>query len=222
MSTADAGGPVGGTGPGAGLRLPMFPLGRILFPHERLALRVFEERYRVLVERCLAGDRRLGVVLIERGHEVGGGDARFDLGVRAAIVRAREVGDGVWLLEVGGEERLRVLRWLPDDPHPWAEVELLPDPEPGPEADGLVDGVHERARALLSLRAELGEPGPPASTSLTDQPSALAYQAASACGINALDALGLLEIAAPEDRLARVLELLDEAVTLARARLELP
>src|SRR4051812_26706984 len=57
--------------------LPMFPLGTVLFPHAVLPLHVFEPRYRALVETCLHSDGRFGVVLIERGYEVGGGDARF-------------------------------------------------------------------------------------------------------------------------------------------------
>ena len=58
-------------------RLPMFPLGTVLFPYAVLPLHVFEPRYRALTEHCLAGDGCFGVVLIERGSEVGGGDTRF-------------------------------------------------------------------------------------------------------------------------------------------------
>jgi Lon protease-like protein len=55
--------------------LPMFPLGSVLFPHMPLPLRVFEERYLVMLSRILADDpAEFGVVLIERGQEVGGGD----------------------------------------------------------------------------------------------------------------------------------------------------
>ncbi len=52
--------------------MPMFPLGTVLFPHATLPLHLFEDRYRALAETCLRGDGRFGVVLIERGFEVGG------------------------------------------------------------------------------------------------------------------------------------------------------
>ena len=52
-------------------RLPMFPLGSVLFPELGLPLRVFEPRYRQMVVDCLDTDRSFGVVLIERGSEVG-------------------------------------------------------------------------------------------------------------------------------------------------------
>ena len=60
--------------------LPMFPLGTVLFPHALLPLRVFEPRYRTMTAHVMRGDAEFGVVLIERGSEVGGGDIRFDVG----------------------------------------------------------------------------------------------------------------------------------------------
>ncbi|HEX5095168.1 MAG TPA: LON peptidase substrate-binding domain-containing protein, partial [Acidimicrobiia bacterium] len=57
----------------------MFPLGTVLFPHALLPLQVFEPRYRVMMRNLLDGEREFGVVLIERGSEVGGGDVRFDV-----------------------------------------------------------------------------------------------------------------------------------------------
>ena len=54
----------------------MFPLSTVLFPHARLPLHVFEERYRALMADCLAGDGSSGWSSIARGSEVGGGDER--------------------------------------------------------------------------------------------------------------------------------------------------
>ena len=70
-----------------GTRLPMFPLSAVLFPHASMPLHVFEPRYRELLRDCLAGDARFGIVLIERGSEVGGGDERSDSGTRGVITQ---------------------------------------------------------------------------------------------------------------------------------------
>ena len=48
-----------------------------------------------------------------------------------AIVRAGQLPDGRYVLATVGIQRLRVRDWLPDDPYPQAEVELLDDPEDG-------------------------------------------------------------------------------------------
>src|SRR2546422_11123745 len=96
----------------------MFPLGSVLFPHVELPLHVFEPRYRALVEACLAGDGEFGVVLIERGSEVGGGGTRFSIGTVARIVAAGRLPHGRYLLPPEGTRRPRLREWLPDDPFP--------------------------------------------------------------------------------------------------------
>src|SRR5579884_4179769 len=134
------------------LRLPMFPLGTVLFPHMPLPLHVFEERYKALTRDCLRSDRRFGVVLIERGPEVGGGDVRFGMGTVARIVAEAALTGGRWALLARGEERIRISNWLPDDPYPVALVERLADPG-GPAGSQL--RILERAvRRSLALAAE--------------------------------------------------------------------
>src|SRR5207245_749816 len=85
----------------------MFPLGTVLFPHTQLPIHVFEPRYRKMVEDCLGGEGDFGVVLIERGHEVGGGDTRFPVGTLAHIVQAARIPDGRWMLAAVGTRRRR-------------------------------------------------------------------------------------------------------------------
>ena len=95
--------------------MPMFPLGTVLFPYAVLPLRVFEPRYRVMTRRCLDGDREFGVVLIERGSEVGGGDVRFGVGTIARIVQVAETPDGGYSEQHRGAELAGlVLRGLED------------------------------------------------------------------------------------------------------------
>ena len=75
----------------------MFPLGTVLLPGGLLPLRLFEPRYLALLSDVLQTDEpEIGFVLIERGHEAGGGDARFSTGTVGRIVqvepRENEVG----------------------------------------------------------------------------------------------------------------------------------
>src|SRR5215210_7826858 len=105
----------------------MFPLGTVLFPGAYLSLHVFEPRYRALVQACLDGTPEFGVVLIERGSEVGGGDSRFDVGCVARIIEAGESPDGRWALGTVGTRRVRVREWLPEAPFPRADLEDWPD-----------------------------------------------------------------------------------------------
>ena len=76
------------------VELPMFPLGSVLFPAMPLALRVFEPRYLQLLQDVLPAEApEFGIVLIERGQEVGGGEKRFDVGTVAQVADIK-VADG--------------------------------------------------------------------------------------------------------------------------------
>jgi uncharacterized protein len=194
----------------AGVRLPMFPLGAVLFPHASLPLHVFEPRYRALMRDCLATDRRFGVVLIERGSEVGGGDQRSSLGTRGIIARAVELSDGRWLLEVRGEAVIEIDDWLPDDPYPVALVSE-PSPVPGLEDPApMLDAVTARVRRARALLAEhgAGSPLPPdAVLHGNGDPDAAVWQLCAAAPMSAYDAQRLLAADGGAERL-RLLEVL--------------
>ncbi|MEO9015239.1 MAG: LON peptidase substrate-binding domain-containing protein, partial [Terrimesophilobacter sp.] len=53
----------------------MFPLESVLFPAMPTALRIFEERYLVMLAHIGQQEvAEFGIVLIERGSEAGGGE----------------------------------------------------------------------------------------------------------------------------------------------------
>ena len=201
--------------------LPMFPLGTVLFPHAVLPLHIFEERYRALVETCLRGDGRFGVVLIERGYEVGGGDSRFDVGTVARIVEAARTPDGRYLLATIGTERLRIKKWLDDDPFPRAEVDVIGEPKR--VADDAAVRRHDVQRLLgrvLAMSAELGERAAPVdSAQLDDDPVRASFEAAAVAPIGPLDAQRLLELDDPGQRFDQLERLLVDAAEVLELRL---
>ena len=198
--------------------LPMFPLGTVLFPHAVLPLHVFESRYRALTEACMAADATFGVVLIERGNEVGGNDERFDVGTSARLVQAGRLDDGRWVLVTVGEERLRVDRWLPDDPYPMAEVEPLADRAADDAGTHLPELTEQLAR-LLALRAQLGEPVAGVEVALPDDPVHASFEACALAGFGPLDAQRLLELDDAGARLAALRELVADEVAVLEFRL---
>lgn len=136
------------------LELAMFPLESALLPDQDLPLRIFEPRYGALVRHCVDTGDPFGVVLISQGREVGGGDARCDVGVLSRITECVDQGAGRYALACRTGERIRVREWLPDDPYPRARVTPWPD-EPGPEVSpGELLDVEDRAVALFERIAE--------------------------------------------------------------------
>jgi Lon protease-like protein len=199
----------------------MFPLGTVLFPHAPLPLHIFEPRYRELTESCLRGDGRFGVVLIERGREVGGGDSRFSVGTVARIIEAARTPDGRYLLATEGMERLRVRKWLPDDPFPRAEVETISEPKrTPPRVVEQRDAVERLLGRVLALAGELGYRGPgPEGAVLDADPVRASYEAAAKAPIGPLDAQRLLELDDPSNRFEQLEKLLQEEVELMQFRL---
>ena len=51
------------------MKLPLFPLGAVLFPGGRMALRIFEPRYVQMLEDALAGDQLIAMALLQPGWE---------------------------------------------------------------------------------------------------------------------------------------------------------
>jgi uncharacterized protein len=188
-------------------RLGMFPLSTVLFPEAGLPLHVFEERYRTLMGDCLASDGEFGVVLITRGSEVGGGDARTDVGTVARIANVAELDDGRMLVVATGVRRVRVVDWLPDDPYPRALVEDLPDP--GARCPGdVLTGAEGSLRRLRSLMSELGDvPALPHSLRISGEPDGIGWQLCDMAPLVSLDLQRLLVADGLEARMRLLAEL---------------
>lgn len=152
------------------MRLPLFPLHTVLAPGIALPLHVFEERYRLMIRRCLDASTPFGIVLIREGSEVApksGESAELAIagvGTFAEIREASKYADGRWDLLVVGTGRFSVLEVDTDsEPYLVAEVEPLLD-ETGDEetASKLVERVGARfieyLRELQPRDGELGLP----------------------------------------------------------------
>ena len=182
-----------------------------------LPLHIFEPRYRALVRHCVDEEEDFGVVLIERGSEVGGGETRTDIGTTARIVEVVAFDDGRYAMASVGMDRIRVAQWLEDDPYPRAEVERWEDPAPEPELREQIDGVVAALRRLLARLSEHGERVAPATTEVSDDLVLATYQAVAMAPVGPVDKQRLLAAPTPADRVAWLAELVrDEAASLDR------
>ena len=200
----------------------MFPLGTVLFPSAVLPLHVFEPRYQALVRHCLATEPEFGVVLIERGSEVGGGDVRSAVGTVARIVQLAELDGGRFALVAVGVRRMRVQAWLPDDPYPCADVDDWGDPA-APDGDdelhGLLDRTVARLRRTLAFATEAGASVASATSEVSVDPIVGSYQAAALAPLGPADAYRLLAATDARERLTLLGTFLDDADEALRFRL---
>jgi Lon protease-like protein len=206
--------------------MPMFPLGSVLLPGAVLPLHVFEPRYRALVDDCLAAeDHEFGVVLIDRGHEVGGGDVRRATGTVARLVQVAELDGGRFAVVAVGTRRIRVDAWLDDAPYPRADVVDWPDTDESDVANGgedladLYRRVAAKVKRITALAVELGDVAGDPSTDLSDDPLVGSYQLAVLAPLTSADEYDLLCAAGSRARLHLLDERLDDVDAMQRFRL---
>ncbi|MEX0868485.1 MAG: LON peptidase substrate-binding domain-containing protein [Nitriliruptoraceae bacterium] len=148
--------------------LPMFPLSTVLLPHQALPLHVFEPRYRAMMSAIRGTTDEFGVVLIERGAEVGGHDTRARIGTVGRIATAEQLDDGRWLLVAVGTDRLRVEAWLDDAPYPRAAVTRLDEPQPSDDDRARRGALTPQLERILALHAEVTATAPIALEAVDD------------------------------------------------------
>ena len=193
---------------------PMFPLSRPLMPGMPLPLRLFEPRYLAMLEAVLVREPAdFGVVLIERGTEAGGGETRFDIGTMARVAQVAPDGD-TFVMIAHGSSRFTVDRWLPDDPFPQAQVQLVPDLVWDDELDVALFAAEDAIRSDLVRASELVDLEWSPDTPLGDVPVERSWQLAGISLLGELDQLELL-------RATSVGQLLDQTVEASAAALEL-
>jgi Lon protease-like protein len=168
-----------------------------------------------MTQRVLRGDGEFGVVLIERGSEVGGGDTRFGVGTVARVVQAQELPDGGYALATVGMRRIEVSRWLPDDPFPLASVVALEELASDSDESRRARTVRAFA-AVCDLHRRI-DPRLPEMPQFDAAPAQAAYEIAALAPIGPLDAQRVLEAATTGDRLDLLAELLDDHAEMLRA-----
>ncbi|MBU1250766.1 MAG: LON peptidase substrate-binding domain-containing protein [Actinobacteria bacterium] len=198
----------------------MFPLGSVLFPSMPAALRIFEERYIVMLSKVLGEEpSEFGIVLIERGSEVGGGEQRFPIGTVAQITQV-EASEGFIGLVAQGSRRIEIVEWLDDDPHPQAEVRELPELEWQDSLQPLREQAEQLVRRTIAQASEFVEQQWPADIVLDDDPIAAVWQLAGIAPVGPLDQVTLLRSSTTEELLRGVIEATEGAAEMLTLQVE--
>jgi Lon protease-like protein len=207
--------------------LPLFPLGTVLFPGMILPLRIFEERYRLMVADLLQRPepREFGVIAIRKGREVGADAVHelYDIGCVATVREVTPHPDGRFDLVIVGARRFRLLRADQTLPYYQAEVELLLDEEDGEGAAGpaevaavqaafrdYVNALADRAGAVIRV------------ADIPDDPVMLSHVVAAAMIIDLPERQGLLAEPDCRSRLRAERQLLTRERAMLRATTSRP
>ena len=112
-----------------------------MFPRQELPLRIFEPRYKQLVDDCMLGDGQFGVCLIDETNSVNGWNSPKMVGTIAKITKCEDVEmDGLQLhIETLGRNSFKIKKIIPPS---------IPQPENydplSVEGHQLISEMHEK------------------------------------------------------------------------------
>jgi Lon protease-like protein len=186
-------------------RLPLFPLGVVLFPGAMLPLHIFEPRYRRLLADILEGDGRFGLLLPGIAHEAPSVGA---IGCVAELRGSHVLPDGRSNIVVEGGTRFLLTRYIDETtPYLVGMVEAFEDREgtspPASQAVALTDALQR----YLPLLRELNGMDPD-TTPLPQGIVELSFYAAAAVECDLGDKQRMLEGRSTEERVSLLLRLL--------------
>ena len=217
-------------------RLPVFPLGTVLFPGLVLPLHIFEERYRALVRELVSspvdGPHEFGVVTLRRGAEAPapdtedglpaappdpvGADDLYPVGCTAELRQVTELPDGRFDIMTVGRRRFSIVDIQQGaEPYLTAEVEWLPDESP----DEIAAQLAPRALAAFRTYLDLLRPDSDVIDAVPADPTVLSHLIAATAQLTTDERQLLLAAPDTATRLRAELKLLNrEAGLLARVR----
>ncbi|HEV2974291.1 MAG TPA: LON peptidase substrate-binding domain-containing protein [Solirubrobacteraceae bacterium] len=186
---------------------PLFPLGIVALPSERVPLHIFEDRYRRMIERCLSAEPssaegEFGIVWLSD-------EELKDVGCACEIERVLErMDDGRLNIVARGTRPFRLLERQDELPYPAGVVEFLHDdahaPDPARDDDDEAS-ARELYRELVEQATD---------RQLTDDELALmdAYEMAATVEFGTDAKQELLELRSERERLRLLATLLRAAI----------
>jgi len=191
--------------------LPLFPLDQVvLYPGMSLPLRIFEERYKVMIGACQVTDQLFGVLLIRSGSEVGAPAEPERVGCTARMLRVDRLPDGQILIATIGEQRFRLVGPARVTPEGYlvGDARMLTDaPSPAVPADLLSSVTEEFGKYQAGLLA-LSDRNAASPPELAADPLRLSYQVASTLHVHPRERQHLLELNDLASRLKEELSML--------------
>ena len=187
--------------------LGLFPLGIVLLPSEQIPLHIFEERYQELIAECLDEEREFGLVYADD-------DGLREIGTLAAITEVLErFDDGRLNIVIEGRERFRLVELTGGRTFQTGEIEAVED-----EDDGADPAERQRALELFAKLVELT-----ATEIETPDPETpqLSYAIAARFEFAPEVKQQLLQEVSERERMHRLVELLDAAVTVIEREREI-
>jgi uncharacterized protein len=151
--------------------IPIFPLpNAVLFPNVFMPLHIFEARYRAMVTDALAGDRIIGMVLLQPGYEpeYEGRPPVYAVGCAGVITHSELLPDGRFNIVLRGIGKFRITGEDAGKPYRLAHVQPIAEPVSASDRPVLRQ-QRRRLEAALVAAVERGGPDPKFPPAVADE-----------------------------------------------------
>jgi Lon protease-like protein len=144
-------------------KIPLFPLGTVLFPDGVIALKIFEARYLDMIKRCLREKTEFGVISIIKNSDASEEDVSLSfskIGTLAQIEAFDPIQPALYMTKSFGTQRFKLISSKQESNGLWiGEVELLEnDPLiPVPQEHQKVAGLLDEIISLIQSEDLLGD-----------------------------------------------------------------
>ena len=177
---------------------PLFPLGLVALPSEVVPLHIFEERYKTMIEECLAHDREFGIVWLSD-------DGLRPIGCACQVTEVLErMEDGRLNILTQGTRPFRIVERQEEHPYPAGTIEFLEDRDEEADAE-----VLETAHGVYAELVEQATDRRPDAAELEDMG---AYEMAATVDFGLEAKQGLLDLRSENARLRLVTRLFRAAL----------
>ncbi|HEY6507800.1 MAG TPA: LON peptidase substrate-binding domain-containing protein [Vicinamibacterales bacterium] len=173
--------------------IPIFPLPNVvLFPNVFLPLHIFEPRYRALLADALAGDRIIGMSLLQPGFDADyhGRPPVYRIGCAGVITHAERLADGRSNVVLRGLEKFRIVNEDHSREYRTATIDALPETTSDQDRSALRQH-RQRLEALLVVAIERGGADPKFPPAIADDD--LVNALAQYLGFDVMERQALLE-----------------------------
>jgi len=197
------------------IELPIFPLALVLFPGVPLPLHIFEPRYRQMLSDVRAGNSLFGVSYFDASTSEQDTPAAGHIGCVAEVAELQTLPDGRSNILTVGIIRYRIEEFIEsEEPYLLARISFFEDEQ---EDEGVLgEAAHEVAETFTRIaravriindeRASLPD--------ISDtEPQRLSFLVAAAMEVDTDVKQELLELRSTSERLQRLRDMLDRAVS---------
>jgi len=188
------------------IRIPLFPLPLVLFPHAILPLHIFEPRYKQMIRECIDAESKFGVILAgDRGIA--------KVGCAAEVTEVtRQFDDGRMDIQVEGRGAFEIESVVEEKPYYEANVRILED-----DTDAKSAAIPENLLELYARCHILLFGGEPEEFD-RDNNESLAFALAEDLPLDVEDKQTILALRDENERLARLVPMLNQLIPQAEVR----